>query len=451
MFKRNKILNKLAPKIIYILILVWPRIVGANLLVTEIAWMGTEVSSNDEWIELYNNSDESIELIDWELSAGDGSPTIPLNGVIGPNEYVVLERTDDTTIPNIEAFYIYTGALSNDGEFLSLKNQNGEVEQSLNFISGWPAGDSNTKDTMQLYGDSWITASPTPKQETEGVELEPEVLGESTKTEKIVPSKKKIYSGPQVKLSFSKNNYVGSKILFEIETKNEYGEKMYGGRYVMTMGDGSVLEFFPKKEIDYDIFYTYLYPGEYKIYLEFYKTVFETTKPSYSNEYSIKVIGGSVFIDDVLSDSAIKLKNISNIDVDLSDFKIGNEVGDKFIIPRNTIIASGKEIIIPFNIHGLKNILNKKIFLYSENNRQIDNYPKYKEEKIEETPEEDLIPDYYYKYEEDPEIKTEFEKEKRNEKDILLVSFGLIILAIIISIFLFRKRSKEKVGFELVD
>ena len=43
-----------------------PRAVSSaslrEVIVSEIAWMGTTTSSNDEWIELYNNTGSAIDL-----------------------------------------------------------------------------------------------------------------------------------------------------------------------------------------------------------------------------------------------------------------------------------------------------------------------------------------------------------------------------------------------------
>jgi hypothetical protein len=35
------------------------------VVISEIAWMGTSTSANDEWIELYNNSASPVSLSGW--------------------------------------------------------------------------------------------------------------------------------------------------------------------------------------------------------------------------------------------------------------------------------------------------------------------------------------------------------------------------------------------------
>ena len=105
-------------------------VLGANPLdvaINEIAWMGTEASYNDEWIELYNNTDFSINLVGWVLKAGDGSPEINLTGIISAKSFYLLERTDDYSVPGISADQIYTGALGNSGENLELYDSSGNL------------------------------------------------------------------------------------------------------------------------------------------------------------------------------------------------------------------------------------------------------------------------------------------------------------------------------------
>lgn len=120
-----------------------------DVVINEIAWMGTENSYNDEWIELYNNTDFQINLSGWRLSAQDGSPKINLSGIIPPNGFYLLERTNDETIPDIEASQIYTGAMGNAGENLELYDGSGNLIDQVNCSSAWFSGDNFTKQTME--------------------------------------------------------------------------------------------------------------------------------------------------------------------------------------------------------------------------------------------------------------------------------------------------------------
>jgi hypothetical protein len=111
------------------------------VLINEVAWAGTNASANDEWIELYNPGWQAINLSGWRLAAADGNLDIALSGQIAAGGYYLLERTDDTTISDIPADLIYSGALSNNDEILRLYAPDGEVVDTANLDGGaWPAG-----------------------------------------------------------------------------------------------------------------------------------------------------------------------------------------------------------------------------------------------------------------------------------------------------------------------
>ena len=112
----------------------------SDIVINEIAWMGTAISVNDEWIELKNNTNQNISLDGWMLRAADGSPEIKLTGSISANGFYLLERTDDNTIPNITADLIYKGALGNNGEDLWLYDGNNNLIDEVNCSAKWFAG-----------------------------------------------------------------------------------------------------------------------------------------------------------------------------------------------------------------------------------------------------------------------------------------------------------------------
>jgi len=134
------------------------------IAINEIAWMGTIASANDEWLELKNNTDYSIDLSQWEIQTDDSAPAIKLTGVILPHEYLVFERTDDNTISDILAFQVYTGSLSNNGEQLFLSYASTTLDRTPEISSGAWAGGSNgsptTRKTMERYASKENGADP---------------------------------------------------------------------------------------------------------------------------------------------------------------------------------------------------------------------------------------------------------------------------------------------------
>ena len=136
-----------------------------DVVINEVAWMGTEASSYDEWIELFNPTTRPVDLSGWSLASGDGSPEIGLTGTIPSGGFYLLERTDDEPVRDVSADQTYTGNLSNGGESLTLTDADGDVVSVANADGGdWPAGDGDTYATMERVdpnrsdaGANWAT------------------------------------------------------------------------------------------------------------------------------------------------------------------------------------------------------------------------------------------------------------------------------------------------------
>jgi uncharacterized repeat protein (TIGR01451 family) len=135
-----------------------------DVVINEVAWMGTTADSSDEWIELYNNTDQDIDLTGWSITAADGTPNISLSGVISAHEYFLLERTNDDPVSDIPADQTYTGGMGNSGEVLTLTNGIGVIDTANGDDGGWPEGNNSTKHTMERIDptaldtdDNWCT------------------------------------------------------------------------------------------------------------------------------------------------------------------------------------------------------------------------------------------------------------------------------------------------------
>ncbi len=126
------------------------RILGLlenEVAINEIAWMGTIADENQEWLELYNNTNGGISLDGWQLKAADGSPEIPLSGQIPAQGFYLLENDESAT--NLPAGSIFSGNLNNDGEILELYDQFGNLVERVNCQTGWFAGEKNPATSME--------------------------------------------------------------------------------------------------------------------------------------------------------------------------------------------------------------------------------------------------------------------------------------------------------------
>lgn len=251
----------------------YPTFVWGAVLINEIAWMGTAVSANDEWIELYNNGTEDVGISGWRLKAFDGQPDILIddacaNETIIAGGYFLLERTDDDSVSGIAAGCIYTGALSNTSEHLQLFDASGSLVDSVNATSGWLAGDNITKETMQKTGAGWTTSAPTPKASnvSDGSGDSPEdVSGTSADT-----SSHNTQAGgadepyvqpenlPRIKVHAGKDQFaaVGEQVQFRAEAWGLDNKALENARYMWNFGDGATYE-------GRNVAHEYMFPGTY--------------------------------------------------------------------------------------------------------------------------------------------------------------------------------------------
>ena len=123
-----------------------------TIVINEVAWAGTKASPNDEWIELYNPSNGAIDLTGWTIVFGkvvihlgsvEGATVEVRRSVVKPGAFLLLERSDDDTIFDIEADLIYKGSLPNSGVLIRLLDPNGLGVDTANAgHEGWAAGNA---------------------------------------------------------------------------------------------------------------------------------------------------------------------------------------------------------------------------------------------------------------------------------------------------------------------
>jgi hypothetical protein len=140
-----------------------------SVFINEVAWAGTKANEGHEWIELYNPGLLPIDITGWVLkSETDSTPTVVLSGIIPAGGFFLLERDTDNAVFDIPSDQIYTGALANSGEALTLYDNSPSpvLIDSANGNGGaWPAGSAATFGTMERLStltdsdSAWFTNS----------------------------------------------------------------------------------------------------------------------------------------------------------------------------------------------------------------------------------------------------------------------------------------------------
>jgi hypothetical protein len=136
------------------------------VVINEISWGGTDASSMDEWIELYNPTPYGISLDGFSLS-GFAEGALALSGTIGSKDRYLLERGSDEVISDESADMLYGAEFELADDVGTLVLSRGETPMDETPAGGWPAGTNfdGDKSSMERYAyqeagsdaESWNT------------------------------------------------------------------------------------------------------------------------------------------------------------------------------------------------------------------------------------------------------------------------------------------------------
>ena len=162
-----------------------------QVILNEIAWMGSTEHYSNEWIELKNISPSEADISGWWLIDQEGQIRVifPQNIRISAGGFFLLERTDDNSIPGVYADMIYRGGLSDTNEGLRLLNPDCLIQDEVFATPNWPAGERDSDKTMERKADlsGWQTSAVvngTPRQRNSFGEV---VLSENSSMATALP------------------------------------------------------------------------------------------------------------------------------------------------------------------------------------------------------------------------------------------------------------------------
>ncbi len=335
------------------------RVAWANVVINEVAWMGTANSANAEWIELYNNGSDAAILDGWSLRATDGSPSIVLSGQVSAGGYFLLERTSDETVPGVTAGQVYSGSLGNTGEHLELKNNLDEIQDDVDTIDGWPAGDNTTKQTMNRKGSLWITADPTPgATNKEGAILLPQSSSATSSTGGVLNLKEETDSADVIEIKpdpkYSTKILVpdfstaGTEVPLSVEVRQDSKRNMVDGRFDWYLGDGSGKSYLRNTPFNH-VFY---YAGEYTVVMEYYSNIWKK-EPDSIHKKKIIVVPANISITHITDDGGVIFSNTASKEIDLAQWKLSNG-SHHYVFPKYTIVPKEGTLSISSNTLGFK-------------------------------------------------------------------------------------------------
>ncbi|MBI2045858.1 MAG: lamin tail domain-containing protein [Parcubacteria group bacterium] len=371
-------------KIVFLFVLIFlPFCTHASVRIVEIMYDLPGADAGREWIKIYNDGTESVDLTGWKFN--DGSNHVlnapPKNGgtgsmIFSPHGYAILasdavqfvaEYTVSIsvidTVMNIgqQNDNVYTvalvlpdGSTGDTASYTTALGANGDGK-SLQLINGvWQAA-STTLDTMAQTTNDATTAGESPKESSAAV-------SESASIWSIDTNSISAFAGNDREV------IVGADTLFSGKAIGTAGKPLEDARFVWSFGDGASIE-------GASVLHAFLYPGKYRIVLDV-----SSGKYAASDFLTVNALPADIIISRVASgaDSFIELYNKTLRDLDLSWWRLksGNLY---FTFPKNTFLLSGAKIIFPFRITKLPIVNREEVSLLYPNGEVVVVYTEVEE------------------------------------------------------------------------
>lgn len=335
-------------RLFFVFGLIFPALANANVIFNEIAWMGTEIRRTYEWMELYNNGTDDVDLTGWGIyEEGGGLLIKPLVGIISSGGYFLIERTTDEAVPNIPASQDPSSwggyGLNNAGEHLALKDTFGNIVDEINAQDGWPAGDNNTKQTMQWDGVSWITANATPLAENPLAQSQQQEESQNSQASQPAQTIYKPQPTITARAGEDKTVIVGAETEYRGEAYGLTGDPMDNARFLWSFGDGTIKE-------GKNVMHVYKFSGTYLVVLNI-----SSGKLSGSDSIKVTAMPNELYISEVKSGTAswIEIHNPSDITLDLSRWILKGPTGKMFIFPGSTMILPNSYIVVDGSVSDI--------------------------------------------------------------------------------------------------
>lgn len=423
----------------------------------------TESNTNDEFIELYNNGNTEIDLTNFSIykktSSGSESSIVAKsrfeNKKILANGILFLAREGE-----------YTGSKTVD-----IYWPNSYSLASNNTLTLYRDFDSKTIEDSVSWGEVKTFKRSNTNTESENTSTEntnQNVATTASGSSSLSASSQTITKkNPELKILAKNFGFVGMPINFESIMLNEEYRNIYG-KYFWNFGDGEIKELTSLENIPFT--HTYFYPGEYNIYLEYYRTTHEF-KPYLTSQITINIVEPTLVISATgeEGDFFIEVSNKANMNLDLTNFTLRG-LNKTFIFPKNTFLNKDKKIILSpkitnFNLSDknfleildpsgkiiysqkiipqVKGISTKKVSssnknFIAENNENISQDFDENLNILNEENTKDLIP---------------YKEENENNWNVIFI-FILVVLGMVALVYFIRKSNTKKEieeEFEILD
>ncbi len=362
-----------------------PLLVKADVVINEIMY-APATGSNYEWVEIYNSGSDPVDLNNYRFFHGEATsgPLTLRNGsttVLQPSEYAIIAKS-----PTVVTNYLWLNfsGMILSASTLSLPDSgtntyiaiSDPAKLILDHVTYDPSlgGSKESSNSLSKINGSWIGATPTPGIVNQTSSNPPNTGGDTTPPPDpnpidpgsgtsdtltdstsggggtndavVITPIKKEEQKIKTKITYKKLAFVGLPISFQAVSYGLTGELLYSGKYFWNFGDGN------SKELNdgNSFIYTYAYPGDYSVSLEYYSSNYSQV-PDTVSKFTIKVVPMNVSISKIGTekDFFVEITNNSAYDVDISKWVLSS-LEKKFIFQKNSIILAKKKITLASKI-----------------------------------------------------------------------------------------------------
>ena len=371
-------------KLFGFLFVFFPLVVSADIRISEIMYdLAEGGDTGREWIEVYNNSSESINLSEWKLFEANvnhslnifqGSEVLLASGIAiiadNPSKFLI----DNPSYSGV--IFDSSFSLNNTGETLTIRDPELVDVHTVSYSSDLGgAGDGNS---LHVFSGTLSASAPTPGLFGGNTDTSPNLAedsndssdsGDMSQETNSSSSTKSYPVEPQIKIIPPKNKtvLVGADTSFEAKVYGIKGGLIEDARVIWNFGDGGRSE-------GGNVLHNFRYPGKYVVFIDGASGEFST-----AGRFLVTALEPKIIISDldIAEGKFIKIKNESNKEIDLSFWRIrtGNLY---FSIPKNTYILPNTEVAFSSLYTGLDSRLYPVEILYP-NGEKLGSFQKFSE------------------------------------------------------------------------
>jgi len=335
------------------------NITYASVIINEVQISPTEA----RFIELYNNSSNSVDLTNWYIqrktATGAFSSFVTKTNFEGKSidagGYFLISKNGSIGADIVMETFTLT-----ESNTIQLKDGSGNVVDKIGWgetndcQSSCPPNPTSGQSISKDPNGEFIISNPTPR-EINGVITNNKIEENSTSSSTSNNNEEVSIISKTIEVAKIITKIVAPKIVtagvpFNIDhnTTGINKEKIILGKFIWNFGDGM-----SKSSATSNAFnYVYDYPGEYVVTLFYSDSNFDM-KSDATDRLTIKVIPSGINISSVgtYADPFVELENKSNYEMSISGWILKGSV-HAFMIPEGTVILSNKKLKLSPKITG---------------------------------------------------------------------------------------------------